>query len=253
MNHVTLARKLMAVEDAASLRYAALELRMAIERLFYSLLPSYREELPDDLMKVWQPKKIIDALIDCDPYVEQDYTVSIASELPNGGHGPVSRIGRYKAVDRKLLRQYYHKIGSFLHAPMRHEHKNLTKMQSFLNSAAQRIEEYCLETTIVSNFGVFHTVTCVCGRTIKRNAQAVQKRPYIICPDEKCRAVFDLLNIDENNAVWKLRETKIVCPCCNTSNFVGTHLIADEARVACVECHKRYVIGSALFLRPEQG
>mgnify|MGYP001559530754 FL=1 len=54
MIHVTLARKLMTDGDMARLRYATLVIRMAIERLFYRLLPSYREELPDDLLKHWQ-------------------------------------------------------------------------------------------------------------------------------------------------------------------------------------------------------
>ncbi len=173
MNHVVLAKKLISIGDEASLRYAALEIRMSIEQLFYKLLPSYREELLDDLLKRWQPKKIIDALIDCDPNVERDFTLTMAQELPNGGHGQTIHIGRYKAVTRKLLQQYYHKIGSYLHASITQKHHDLTIMRSFLDSATTRVEEFCRETTIISNIAIFHTINCVCGRTIKRNEKAL--------------------------------------------------------------------------------
>lgn len=250
MNHVILARKLMSIGDEASLRYAALEIRMSIEQLFYKLLPSYREELPDDLLKIWQPRKIIDALIDCDPNVEHDSTLTMAPELPDGGHGQAIHLGRYKAVNRKLLRQYYHKIGSYLHASITQERRDLAAMRIFLNSAATRVEEFCRETTIISNIAMFHTVNCICGRTIKRNERALQKKPYVRCPNEQCGAVFDLIKINENGAVWKIRETEFDCPQCNTPNFLGTHLIDSGAYFSCVECHQRYQIRTELFAIP---
>ena len=250
-NHITLARQLMASEDLASLRYAALEIRLAIELLFYQLLPSYKEELPDSIFKNWQPKRIIDALIDCDPHIEQDYTITMARELPSGGHGRPMHIGSYKAVNRKLLQQYYHKIGSYLHASMAQECRDLKKMKSFLNAAATRVEEYCRGTSTISNFGKFYYVNCICGRKIKRNAKAIQKKPYACCPSEKCGAV-DFLKEEGNEALWKLRETEFICPQCETSNFFATHIIESSAIITCVECNQRYEIGTSLFARPLQ-
>ena len=247
MNHVTRARTLIMAGDEASLGYAALEIRMAIERLFYRLLPSYREELPDDLLERWQPKQIIDALIDCDPDIEHDFTLTMAEERPGGGHGPAFLVGQYKAVSRKLLRQYYHKIGSYLHAPMDDKRRDPAKMLSFLDAAATRVEEYCRKTTVISNVATFHTVQCVCGRTMKKNARAVQTKPYIRCPNDKCRAVFDLVKDDENRDEWKLRETEFVCPQCKTSNFFGSHLIDSGVGFTCVECRQEYIFRAGLF------
>lgn len=252
MDHIAAARNLMTAGDEASLRYAALEIRMAIELMFYKLLPSYKEELPDELLKHWQPKKIIDALIECDPYIEHDYTMTMAAERPDGSHGPALHVGRYKAVNRKLLRQYYHKIGSYLHAPMTETRPDLPKMHSFLNSAATRVEEYCRETTLISNFGIFHTVSCVCGRKIKRNAHALKSKSYIVCPDESCGAVFDLIEDSENGAIWKIRETEYICPNCKTSNFLGSHLIESGVTFTCVECGQKYIIHTVFFASPAQ-
>lgn len=243
MNHVVRARKLMSAGEPESLRYATLELRMAIERLFYKLLPSYRDELSDDVLKQWQPRKIIDALIDCDPDIERDFTLSVAEERIDGSRGPASTVGQYKAVNRKLLRQYYHKSGSYLHAPMGDKAPDVAKMLSFLNAAATRVEEYCNKTTVISNIAMFHTVQCVCGRTIKRNDRAIQIRPYMRCPNDQCRAVFDLIKNEEDKEIaWKLREVEFVCPSCKTRNFFGSHLIDSGVRFTCVECKLPYIV-----------
>ena len=238
----------MLVGDEASLRYAALEIRMAIELLFYKLIPSYRDELPDEVLKQWQPKKIIDALIDCDPYAEQNSTLIMAMELPNGGHGPAIHVGRYKAVTRKLLQKYYHKIGSYLHAAMVEENRDLTKMISFLDAAATRVEECCRETTVISNVGKFHTLNCVCGRKIKRNDQTVQLKPHVRCPSEQCQAVYDLIKNDEDGTEWKLRESEFVCPECKTSSYFGSHLIDTGKIFTCVECSQKYMFRTGLFV-----
>jgi hypothetical protein len=126
------------------------------------------------------------------------------------------------------------------------------KMKSFLNSATTRVEEYCRETTIISNFEIFHTLSCVCGRKIKRNAKALQKKSYVVCPNTLCGAVFDLVQDGENVAVWKLREKEFFCPNCRTSNFFGSHMIDSGATFTCVECHQKYMIHTGLLASPRQ-
>src|SRR5687768_15974814 len=71
------AKKLIGAADSDSLRYASLELRTAIEHLFYELMPLYEEELPSDIVREWRPVQIIDALVDCDPLVGQDTRICV--------------------------------------------------------------------------------------------------------------------------------------------------------------------------------
>jgi 6-pyruvoyl-tetrahydropterin synthase len=245
--HVARARILMAAGDEANFRYAALEIRTAIEHMFYKLLPLYREEVPYDLVKQWQPRRIIDALIECDPDIEHDYIIKVAIETSNEKTGAAIEIGRHKAVTRKLLRQYYHKLGSYLHAPMQNNCTNLQKMRRFLDAAATRVEEHCKQTTGISNVAMFHTVNCVCGRKLRRNDRAVKIKPFIRCPNEKCGAEYKLVKHDDNGSEWKLQETEFVCPECKTSNFFGSHLIDSGASFACVECGQKYKILTGLI------
>lgn len=82
-SHAVEGRRLLDAGDAASLRHAALEARMAIELLFYALLPHYTEELPDDLARRWHPKQIIEALLERAFAIE---AVSSESEGPGDDH-----------------------------------------------------------------------------------------------------------------------------------------------------------------------
>jgi len=248
MNNVHRAKALL-TGDEAKLHYAALEIRMAIEALFYKLLQSYREELPDDLLRRWQPKKIIDAIIECDPDIEHDYTLNLAEEVPQGARHSATQIGRYKAVNRKLIRDYYHKLGYYLHAPMPGKSHDPARMLTFLKAAATRVEEYCQGTTVIANIANFCTVKCDCGRKIKRNSRAVKLKPYIKCPDERCGAEYDLVQDGETKATWRLRRTKLVCPDCETPNYLASHQIRSGTNFICVECGQRYVIQAELIAR----
>jgi hypothetical protein len=66
-DHLRAAKELVQARDLPSLRYACLELRFCIEALCYDVLPHYEAELPFDAVGKWQPRKVVEALLDVDP------------------------------------------------------------------------------------------------------------------------------------------------------------------------------------------
>lgn len=184
------ARRLLARDDEDSLRYAALETRMAIEELFYALIPYYKEELPEDLLRRWQPRHIIDALLACNPMVEQYQQIVMRSK----DDGRVIFAGHQTPATRELLKRYYQKLGSYLHAPLDGKERNQAKMRQFLEAALARIDEHCRQTTVIHNGGLYLQHRCVCGRIIKRNLFAVGLRRAVHCPDE----VFSNLRCEDH-------------------------------------------------------
>ena len=66
------------------LRYAALELRMAMEQITYDRAYQWREDIPESEYDVWKPAQILQALIDVDPQADQDVTVAFAPENSDG-------------------------------------------------------------------------------------------------------------------------------------------------------------------------
>ena len=102
------AKELIEEDDADSLRYASLQLRMGIEYVFYELLKMYRDELPDDITAKWQPKQIIDAILECDPSADQDAKVAIgpSGSLDPGGDVSQALLYQTKAPSKKLLKKH---------------------------------------------------------------------------------------------------------------------------------------------------
>lgn len=236
MDRTIAARRLLQSGDERALRYAALETRMAIEELFYVLLPYYADELPSDILKRWQPRQIIDALL-VQPDVEQYQQITI------GGQNRTETIfaGQQVPVTRQLLKQYYQKLGSYLHAPVDGKERNSERMRRFLEAALTRIEQHCRETTVLHNGGMFLQHKCVCGRTIKRNVFAAGVRSFARCPDEACQAVWDV-KIVKGGATWSLRLIEFQCLTCRVKTPLGTHLLQQGRTFGCIGCGSRYII-----------
>lgn len=206
------AKALLKNGDADSLRYASLQLRMAIEYLFYELVPLYREELPEDILKSWQPQKILDAILECDPDADQDakYMLAPAGELENPDSPKM--VLESKAPNKRLLKKHYHRIASYLHAPTNLVAPDLTAWKNDLENAVAALEEY-KSGQAISNIRVLVETKCVCGKSIKRNKQGVEASGIMQCHDPNCRAIVDV-HFEGDTAHFKLREEWYDCPYC---------------------------------------
>ena len=74
------AKALLAAGDAASLRYACLELRSCMEAVTYEKIREYGRRFPrsviDDFSK-WQPRVLVKILLSLEEGADQDYKVAI--------------------------------------------------------------------------------------------------------------------------------------------------------------------------------
>src|ERR1035438_382575 len=95
------AAALLAQQDDASLRYAALELRRCIEAIVYAKLKIYGDLLPYGSVHQWQPPQAFDALIAIEPDAEATFTYAISPQTEPGKmpEVPFKAIG----VDRKRV------------------------------------------------------------------------------------------------------------------------------------------------------
>lgn len=247
MDHVTQARKLLASADPRDARYATLETRMAIETAFYALLEQYREELPSDVTKRWQPRQVIEAVLSCNPMAQQYQQLTIN---PHDG-GPPLFTGTQSPVPPDLLRKYYHKLGSYLHAPVDGIERDLSRLRATLDAALTRVEQYCRETTMLHNGGIFLSHKCICGRTIKRNLFAAGVSGHGQCPDEGCQAVFDI-KIIAGGSRWSLRLSDMACRRCRVKTPVGVHNLQEGRGYTCIGCGTRYRIRLRGFAEIEE-
>ena len=66
---------------------AALRLRMSLEALTYERAMKYAEDLGPERMKTWQPKQLMDRILEVDPHADRDRTLSMGKE-PSYGEQP---------------------------------------------------------------------------------------------------------------------------------------------------------------------
>lgn len=113
------AKRLMLGTDD-ELRYACLELRLAIEALAYDTLQSYSEDVGDavDLAhREWQPSKVLKALCDYDPIADLALRIEVREVGSDGNpkRGPPMFTGVDDRFDAEWAEKAHRSMGSFLH------------------------------------------------------------------------------------------------------------------------------------------
>ena len=100
------------------LRDAALQLRMAMEALTYERAMTYSDELGPDQMKTWQPKRLMERMLEVDPQADEAATLSFGVE-PSYGEAPekMTLLGRDNVLKLTTLKKHYDALGSYLHTP----------------------------------------------------------------------------------------------------------------------------------------
>lgn len=232
--------------DADSIRYAALELRYAIEHLFYGFVPQYKLELPDEILDgtEWRPAEIIDMIADIDPMVQHDSILRMG-EQPAPGVVPTRMIvlGKQTGLSKDLVRKVYHKLGFYLHARTDgndHDPAHLTKR---LLKFIPYLERYENDTVISAIAERIHFSCQACGRPIAKRTEHIERNPYVRCPNRRCGAIYK--HVD--GSVHKMLQHKHKCEVCGTDNWLDVHRLeqgADTgASIFCVECKTEYKLG----------
>lgn len=231
------AKLLVTEEGIDRYYYASLQLRMGIEYLFYELLALHREELPDDVTKKWQPKDVLNALLDCDPTADQDGRIVLLGAGPDWATKiPLTEL-RTKAPKRRLLKDHWHRLGSYLHAPINLVLPELVKWKVDLEDAIATLSEWD-QPLAMTNINSFVATNCMCcHRAMKRNVRAIERVGYIRCPDSNCGAIHDV-ELTEDGFVCTLRECEFNCPSCETTNHFADCKLKDGLVEVCSGCGK---------------
>jgi len=115
--HVAAAKELLAGRGP-HLRYACLELRLAIEALAYATLQTYLDDDSDIVQSAqsdWQPGKVLDALLDYDPMADMSFRVVMHSVAPNGEPGEMVMDAVDQRFSARWAKKAHRSMGSFLH------------------------------------------------------------------------------------------------------------------------------------------
>lgn len=251
LSHLVKARALLEAGDEDSLRYCCLELRMALELICYERLEMHRDELPTEALRTWKPQQVIALISECDPAGCGDQVLRLGVEHPDGSLGPAFFQATLKGVSKRLLRDHYHWLGSYLHAPTPDKFREdpsmvVQRLRSDLPAVVAMVEEYSRH-PVLANLGVFSHFTCsFCGTKSVHNSRALKEGGRVACTGPGCGGTYTVHEVDGPSPQYRPVEITWDCPKCQQHQFLGGHLLKVGYKVVCTRCDQRATVAYCL-------
>lgn len=235
--------------DDSRLKYAALELRMALECLVYDTSKAYRDELCEDNFNKWQPKKLLEVMIEIDPAVDKNTEWRIGAQ-PSKGSPPstMANLGVDRRLSLKEIKRFYDRFGFYLHTPtikQLEEEKpfNYPKLAASCKDLISILEEVLSSTIYNTRMKSTSKIKCKkCNSTIVRNLHPGKVELVANC--RNCGASYSVISASDGEILWKPRVTDFNCGgkgCNNIAKLFDVE-IKEGAYWDCKICHGRNVI-----------
>lgn len=243
--------------DVDRLRYAALSLRMALEALVYERAEAYKEDFPKTQYATWQPKKVLEALLDLDPAADRGASLSVSKE-PAGSSNPVEYVplGTEHVVSLRDIKKHYDALGSWLHTP------TLAQLTSTKATDISRLRNRCdqvveiVEQVLASSmWGLVirpsSTVNCLrCGEKVRALLPLGAKEVYAKC--YSCGAGYNVTKADEPDVIFDADQIDVTCPnkTCREKGKIWRDHFKIGSGWTCPGCAQEVVIALGLVHRP---
>lgn len=252
------AKALLATNDEASLRYAALDLRMTMEAVVYDKMGAYKAEIPQIEYETWQPTKVLKALLEIDPKADQSVTIAMGIEDTPGVPAPqMSLLGTETPLSHKTLRGNYDAISNYLHMPTIKQFATkggadmirLRERCEALVTALDAVLEGSLFNVSIGQFTVFDCFRC---------GKEIRKRFTVDSPKEMratcihCNAPHRVI-ADGDEYLWTSIAYDVQCadPTCDGRTKVFEDQVVEWGTFSCVKCgiSNTMTLGSTLTSR----
>ena len=185
--------------DEGDLIDGALRLRMAMEALIYERAAIYADELGPEQMKTWQPRLLIDRMLEIDPQADQSATIYVGIE-PSYGKTPetMTLLGTDQPLSLATLKKHCDALGSYLHTPTLAQLENnkphdMQKLRARCEDIVAVIQQVLSSPVWGTALSTSCTFECIdCKTEIKRRLSPNVERRKIECWE--CRAIYNMIS-----------------------------------------------------------
>jgi DNA-directed RNA polymerase subunit RPC12/RpoP len=232
----------LASDSFERLKYAALELRMAMECLTYERAKTYARELPPTEYETWQPKKLMMLLLEIDPRADKDSSIAYGVEDVPGKEAEVmTSLGAEKVLNLSTIKKHYDALGSYLHTP------TIRQLESGASIDFKKLRSRCeqivraVEATLASpvwniNFGKFSEIPCMrCNHLVRKRMNG----PNEIARCFECGATYEVNETPAKQINWRMIKQLIPCQasgCGKDIVLIDADIEAGKA-VRCPHCN----------------
>ena len=225
------------------LRYAALDARLAMEALTYERAHSYRQELPESAYDTWQPRKLMQVLLDIDPNADTNSSLSFGLEETYGVPATeMTFLGQETVLNLSTLKKHYDALGSYLHMPTLKQLQtnggpSFEKLKTRLDTIIAYVATV-LESPISNiNFGSFITGQCIrCGAEVRWRIPFDAQKLAAVC--RECDAPHDLTILEDRQVRLDPRQYPVKCahPECGETSYMWGDQIKPGYAWICEAC-----------------
>ena len=240
----------------SSLAYAALEARLAIERVCYERLVNAHSYISHADLKNWQPAKIVMTLIEeVEPKIASSFTLSISKKptLPHDENEyqkhEYIKVGEQIGLNPDRLGKLWNALGSFLHVQVPsaadkniEQYPDAEKARSKIKEAIDELKKLSRGTLIASGIGPTVSFLCDCGTTNKRRADLIHNGQVLSCINALCSYKWEVC-LEGEEITFTPRVVSIPCHHCGAENNFPEKKIVDlcpthRIKFSCDECKK---------------
>jgi len=227
----------------STLKYAALELRMAMEAITYDRAAAFKEEFPAEEYDTWQPRKVLAVLLEIEPLTDQDSTISFGLEEEYGVPAKkMTSLGTETVLNMGVLKKHYDALGSFLHIPTIKSLKagrtvNFIKLRNRCEEIKAYLDKVLSSPVFNSTLGVFSSIDCTdCGKKIRKRIPQGEDFINVECPD--CDASYCLSDAGDGKFLWEPIQQEIECANgdCTKKIVLWAKEVRLGAKWTCPEC-----------------
>lgn len=220
---LTRARKLLETSDTASLRYACLELRFALEHVAYQKLQLRLDKVTIEEINAWQPRRVMDRLMDLvDEHLSGDLVIKVDMGAP--GDAKFVTLGATKGINPKDMGKHWQKVSSFLHAelPKKKGDRPMEADEQALRAYLDEVIRY-VEQITSTDFDAHFTISSVtfrceaCNEGIIRNSNLLKSGDRVRCQNPNCP---ELYIVQKENGKFRFDRCvfQFECPSCTALN-----------------------------------
>ena len=242
--HLNSAENELATKTDHRLKYAVLELRMAMEALTYDRALAYKDEFPPSEYETWQPRKVMSVLLEIDPTADKDSSLAIGLEEQYGV--PASKmdsLGSEKVLGMSTLRKHYDALGSYLHVQsMKHVREGKTldfnKVRARCEEIAAFVGQVLSSPIFNVTIGNFSTLNCFeCEQSIRKRIPFGKREVVAEC--YQCKATYTITDEGNGKVKWVPQQHEVQCANVNCSEtiVVWQHALEVGNHWKCNKCN----------------
>lgn len=259
-NALNRAKKELSYNDDSRVKYAALELRMVLECLIYDISKSYREELSETDFNTWQPKKLLEILIEIDPAADQTSEWSIGKqdkkgELPT----TMDRLGVDRRLTLKEIKKFYDRFGSYLHTPTIKQLEDqkppdYSKLNKSCKEFIKILDDVLSSTIFNTRMKAISKTSCVkCSAKIIRVIP--KDRSEIAATCRECGACYTVKPQNDGTVYWEPQRHLLSCggTGCTQSIQLFEFEIKEGTNWSCSSCGGRNTLSLGVSYEKSNG